>query len=493
MINLPIIPILILIPLIGLFFVILSMENDDYAAQSKKSALWTTVTNFLLSLYLPLNFDKEIPHFQFVNSFEWFNNENLKFTLGVDGISMPFVILSTFLICVCIFFIYPQKKKNMKMYLASFLLLESFLVGTFGAMDLFSFYIFFESILIPMYLIIGFWGGERRIYSAYKFFLYTLLGSVFMLIAVIFLYQEFGTSSIPKLLDFTLPFYIQQWLWLAFFSSFAIKIPMWPFHTWLPDAHVEAPTEGSVILAGILLKLGGYGFIRFNLSILPDASIFFTPFIFFLSVIAIVYTSVIALVQEDMKKLIAYSSVAHMGFVTIGIFSANIQGLHGAIIQMISHGIISAALFFSIGSIYNRYKTKQINFFGGLNTIMPKFSILFLIFVLGSIGFPGTSGFVGEYLTLLSVFGKNTTIAFIASTGVILAASYMLLLYKNVFLGPVNENIGKKFGDINHIELIVYLILISLILIIGVKPNYILDYTTSSIERIIKLYPISIL
>ncbi|PPR38820.1 MAG: NADH-quinone oxidoreductase subunit M, partial [Alphaproteobacteria bacterium MarineAlpha8_Bin1] len=311
--------------------------------------------------------------------------------------------------------------------------------------------------------------------------------------AVIFLYQEFGTSSIPKLLDFTLPFYIQQWLWLAFFSSFAIKIPMWPFHTWLPDAHVEAPTEGSVILAGILLKLGGYGFIRFNLSILPDASIFFTPFIFFLSVIAIVYTSVIALVQEDMKKLIAYSSVAHMGFVTIGIFSANIQGLHGAIIQMISHGIISSALFFSIGSIYNRYKTKQISFFGGLNTIMPKFSILFLIFVLGSIGFPGTSGFVGEYLTLLSVFGKNTTIAFIASTGVILAASYMLLLYKNVFLGPVNENIRKKFGDVNYIELIVYIILISLIFVIGVKPNYILDYTTSSIERIIKLYPISIL
>ena len=375
--NLPILPILIIIPLIGLIFVLLSMENDGFAIQAKKSALWTTITNFILSLYLPFNFDKDIPHFQFVNSFEWFNNENLKFSLGVDGISMPFVILSTFLIFICILFIYPQQKKNMKMYLASFLILESFLIGTFAAMDLFSFYIFFESILIPMYLIIGFWGGERRIYSAYKFFLYTLLGSVFMLIAVIFLYQEFGTSSIPKLLDFTLPFYIQQWLWLAFFSSFAIKIPMWPFHTWLPDAHVEAPTEGSVILAGILLKLGGYGFIRFNLSILPDASIFFTPFVYFLSVIAIVYTSIIALVQEDMKKLIAYSSVAHMGFVTIGIFSANIQGLHGAIIQMISHGIISAALFFSIGSIYNRFKTKQVASFGGLNTTMPKLAVFF--------------------------------------------------------------------------------------------------------------------
>ena len=491
--NIPILPILIIIPLVGLFFVLLSPENDENAFQSKKSALWTTGTNFFLSLYLPLKFDSEIPHFQFVNSFEWFNNENLKFSLGVDGISMPFIILSTFLIAISILFIFPQQKKNMKMYLSSFLLLESFLVGTFSAMDLFSFYIFFESILIPMYLIIGFWGGERRIYSAYKFFLYTLLGSVFMLIAVIFLYQEFGTTSIPMLLDSTLPFYIQQWLWLAFFSSFAIKIPMWPFHTWLPDAHVEAPTEGSVILAGILLKLGGYGFIRFNLSILPDASIFFTPFVYFLSVIAIVYTSIIAIVQEDMKKLIAYSSVAHMGFVTIGIFSASIQGIQGAIIQMISHGIISAALFFSIGSIYNRCKTKEINFYGGLNRFMPKLSAFFLVFVLGAIGFPGTSGFVGEYLTLLSAYAKNTTIAVLAATGVILAASYMLYLYKNVFLGPASDNLSKKVSDLNVYEISVYILLMLLIFIIGIKPNFLLDYTSSSIERIIKLYPISIL
>ena len=380
----------------------------------------------------------------------------------------------------------------MKMYLASFLLLESFLVGTFSAIDLFSFYIFFESILIPMYLIIGFWGGERRIYAAYKFFLYTLLGSVLMLIAIIFLYQEFGTTSIPKLLDFTLPFYIQVWLWLAFFSSFAVKIPMWPFHTWLPDAHVEAPTEGSVILAGILLKLGGYGFIRFNLSILPDASIFFTPFIFFLSVLAIIYTSYIALVQEDMKKLIAYSSVAHMGFVTLGIFSANIQGLHGAIIQMISHGIISAALFFSIGSIYNRFKTKQISYFGGLNLKMPKFAVFFLIFTLGSIGLPGTSGFVGEYLSLLAVYSKNTLVAVISTVGVILSASYMLLLYKRVFLGELNKNLDKKNEDVNFYEIGVYVTLVLLIFIIGIKPGLILDYTTSSLERIIELYPISI-
>ena len=380
----------------------------------------------------------------------------------------------------------------MRMYLASFILLESFLVGTFSAIDLFSFYIFFESILIPMYLIIGFWGGDRRVYSAYKFFLYTLLGSVLMLIAIIFLYQEFGTTSIARLLDYSLPFYIQVWLWLAFFASFAVKVPMWPFHTWLPDAHVEAPTEGSVILAGILLKLGGYGFIRFNLSFLPDASIFFTPFIYFLSVVAIIYTSLIAIVQKDIKKLIAYSSVAHMGFVTIGIFSANLQGLHGAIIQMISHGIISAALFFCIGSIYERYKTKQISNFGGLGLKIPKLSIFFLIFTLGAIGFPGTSGFVGEFLTLISVYSRSTLVAFLSAFGVILAATYMLLLYKNVFLGPVNSSIEKKAIDLNFNELFTFFVLSLMILIIGIKPNFILSYTTSSLDRIITLYPITI-
>ena len=492
MLNLPILPILIALPLVGLAFVLLSPEGDDFAKESKKSAIWTSSSTFLLSLYLPINFDKSIPHFQFVNTFSWFNSDNLRFSLGVDGLSMPFVILSTFLILLCIIFIYPQNKKNMKMYLASFLLLESFLIGAFSAIDLFSFYVFFESILIPMYLLIGFWGGERRIYSAYKFFLYTFLGSVLMLVAIIFLYQEFGTISIPKLLDTTLPFYLQVWLWLAFFSSFAVKIPMWPFHTWLPDAHVEAPTEGSVILAGILLKLGGYGFIRFNLSLLPDASIFFTPFIYFLSVVAIIYTSFIALVQEDMKKLIAYSSVAHMGFVTLGIFSANIQGLHGAVIQMISHGLISAALFFCIGSIYNRFHTKQIAYFGGLNSKLPKLSILFLIFTLGSIGFPGTSGFVGEFLTLLAAYSKNTIVAFISAFGVILAASYMLILYKKVFLGITNENLKTKVNDLSIFELIVYVKLTFLILLIGIKPDIILDFTTSSLDRITKLYPISI-
>ena len=384
------------------------------------------------------------------------------------------------------------EKKKMKLYLSSFLLIETFLIGAFSAIDLFSFYIFFESILIPMYLIVGVWGGSRRIYSAYKFFLYTLLGSVLMLIAIIFLYQEFGTTEIPKILNFNLPFYIQIWLWLAFFSSFAVKIPMWPFHTWLPDAHVEAPTEGSVILAAILLKLGGYGFIRFNLSILPDASIFFTPLIYFLSVVAVIYTSFIALVQNDMKKLIAYSSVAHMGFVTIGIFSANIQGIHGAILQMISHGLISAALFFSIGSIYNRYNTKDIGYFGGLISVMPKFAVFFLIFSLGSIGFPGSSGFIGEFLTLLAVFSKNTLIACLASIGIILAAAYMLKLYKKVFLGEINNNVLSVKDDLRINEIIVFSMLVILIILIGIKPNLLLDFSTSSIERIITLYPISI-
>ena len=493
MLNIPVIPLLIIIPIIGIAFVLLSVEDDSFSMQSKKSALWTSIINFFLSLYIPLNFEKDIPHFQFVNSFSWLNNENLKFSVGVDGISLPFIMLSTFLIPLCIFFLWKQKKRNIKTYLACFLLIESFLIGAFSAIDLFSFYIFFESILIPMYLIIGIWGGERRIYSAYKFFLYTFLGSVLMLVAIIFLYQEFGTTDIPKILNMSLPFYIQIWLWLAFFSSFAVKIPMWPFHTWLPDAHVEAPTEGSVILAGILLKLGGYGFIRFNLSMLPDASIFFTPFVFGLSVVAIIYASLVALVQKDMKKLIAYSSVAHMGFVTLGIFSANIQGLHGAIIQMISHGLISAALFFSIGSIYNIFKTKQIKFFGGLNTSMPNLAVFFLIFSLGSIGLPGTSGFVGEFLTLLAVFSHSTIIATISALGVILAAAYMLTLYKKVFLGETNSNIIKNKEDLKINEIFIFSYLSFFIIMFGIKPNFILNFSTSSLERIISLYPISIL
>ena len=488
MINLPILPILICLPLIGLLFILMSSENDENSIQSKKSAIWTSLSNFLLSLYLPLNFNKDIPHFQFVNSFDWFNSDNLRFILGVDGISMPFVVLSTFLILLCVIYIYPQKKKNMRMYLASFILLESFLVGTFSAIDLFSFYIFFESILIPMYLIIGFWGGDRRVYSAYKFFLYTLLGSVLMLIAIVFLYQEFGTTSIARLLDYTLPFYIQVWLWLAFFASFAVKIPMWPFHTWLPDAHVEAPTEGSVILAGILLKLGGYGFIRFNLSFLPDASIFFTPFIYFLSVIAIIYTSFIAIVQEDMKKLIAYSSVAHMGFVTLGIFTMTPQGIEGSIFQMISHGIISAALFFSVGVVYERMHTRQIKNYGGLVNVMPKYAIVLMIFTLGSLGLPGTTGFVGEFLILLGTFKANFLVATIASIGVILGAAYILWLYRRVVFGEITNPDVKSLKDLNNSEILVLTSLAVLTILFGFYPDPLLSTTSVSVDGLIDIY-----
>ena len=488
MINLPILPILICLPLIGLLFILMSSENDENSIQSKKSAIWTSLSNFLLSLYLPLNFNKDIPHFQFVNSFNWFNSDNLKFILGVDGISMPFIVLSTFLILLCVIYIYPQKKKNMRMYLASFILLESFLVGTFSAIDLFSFYIFFESILIPMYLIIGFWGGDRRVYSAYKFFLYTLLGSVLMLIAIIFLYQEFGTTSIARLLDYTLPFYLQVWLWLAFFASFAVKIPMWPFHTWLPDAHVEAPTAGSVLLAAILLKMAGYGFIRFSIGLFPLASDYFTPFIFSLSLIAIIYTSLVALMQEDMKKLIAYSSVAHMGYVTLGIFTLTQQGVQGSLYQMISHGMVSAALFISVGVIYERMHTRLIKSYGGIVTIMPRFAVLLMIFALASLGLPGTTGFIGEFLILIAAFEKNTIVAFIASLGVILGAAYMLWLYRRVVFGKIRNEELKQMKDLNKSEILILVLLALPILYFGFYPDPILKTVNISVENLINNY-----
>ena len=471
---------------------LLIRNNSDQSSNNLKlTALWISFINFIISLYLLFSFNQNDPDFQFVEQYFWIEN-GITYHLGVDGISVLFVVLTTMLVPLCILASYENIKFSIKEYLISFLALETFMIGVFCSLDLVLFYLFFEGGLIPMFLIIGIWGGERRVYSTFKFFLYTLAGSVFMLLAIIYIFIQTGTTDVETLLNYNFTRNEQIILWLAFFASFMVKIPMWPFHTWLPDAHVEAPTEGSVILAGILLKLGGYGFIRFNLSFLPDASIFFTPFIFFLSVVAIIYTSFIALVQEDMKKLIAYSSVAHMGFVTLGIFSANIQGLQGAIIQMISHGIISAALFFSIGSIYDRYKTKLIDRFGGLGSKIPNFSVFFLIFSLGAIGFPGTSGFVGEFLTLMSVYTKNTLIAFLSAIGVILAASYMLLLYKNVFLGPMNKNIDKKIDGLNLNEVFTFIVLSIIIILFGIKPNLILSYTSASLDRIVDLYPITI-
>ena len=401
--ELPILSILLVLPVIGILLLTFISNNSESDVNLKQTALWVSFLNFIISLVVLFNFNKVDPNFQFIEKYYWLG-DTISYHVGVDGISILFVVLTTFLVPICILASYNNIKFSMKEYLIAFLALETFMIGVFISMDLILFYLFFEGGLIPMFLIIGIWGGERRIYSTFKFFLYTLAGSVFMLLAVIFMYWEVGTSSIPVLLQHEFSYDAQIILWLAFFASFVVKIPMWPFHTWLPDAHVEAPTAGSVILAGVLLKLAGYGFIRFSITMFPDASHYFAPMIYALSIIAIIFTSLIALVQEDMKKLIAYSSVAHMGFVTLGIFTFTIQGIEGAIIQMISHGIVSAALFLCVGVVYDRIHTREIERYGGLVNRMPLYSFSFMIFILASLGLPGTSGFVGEFLVLLSIF-----------------------------------------------------------------------------------------
>jgi NADH-quinone oxidoreductase subunit M len=407
--------------------------------------------------------------------------------VGIDGISVLFVVLTTFLVPICILASYNNIKFSMKEYLIAFLALEVFMIGVFISLDLILFYLFFEGGLIPMFLIIGIWGGERRIYSTFKFFLYTLAGSVFMLLAVIFMYWEVGTSSIPVLLKHQFSYNEQIILWLAFFASFVVKIPMWPFHTWLPDAHVEAPTAGSVILAGVLLKLAGYGFIRFSITMFPDASYYFAPMIYTLSIIAIIFTSLIALVQEDMKKLIAYSSVAHMGFVTLGIFTFTIQGIEGAIIQMISHGIVSAALFLCVGVVYDRLHTREIERYGGLVNRMPLYSFSFMIFILASLGLPGTSGFVGEFLVLLSIFSVNTYFAVFATTGVVLAATYSLWLYRKIIFGQLIKDDLKDILDLSSREILIFVPLIILTILIGIYPVPVLEIIEPSSQLTIDI------
>ena len=488
--NFPILSSLILLPLIGSFFIFFNKSSEKNRT-IKYVSIFITFSNFLLSLYLWYIFDKSISDFQFIEDREWISGL-INYKVGIDGISILFVVLTAFITPLCVISVISTIKYRLKDFLIAILIMESLMIGVFCSLDLVVFYLFFEGGLIPMFLIIGIWGGERRVYSAFKFFLYTLLGSVLMLVAIISIYWIAGTTDVQELYKIGIDQKYQNLLWLAFFSSFAVKTPMWPVHTWLPDAHVEAPTAGSVLLAAILLKMAGYGFIRFSIGLFPVASEYFVPLVYVLSIIAIIYTSLVALMQDDMKKLIAYSSVAHMGFVTIGIFSANIQGIHGAILQMVSHGLISAALFFSIGSIYNRYNTKNIAFFSGLKTIMPKLAFFFLIFSLGSIGFPGTSGFVAEFLTLLAVFSKSTIIAFFAAFGIILAAAYMLNLYKKIFLGEINNQVLKVNSDLKINEILIFSSLVFLIIFLGIKPNFLLNFSTSSIERIITLYPISI-
>ncbi|EFO33627.1 NADH-quinone oxidoreductase subunit m [Roseibium sp. TrichSKD4] len=488
MLDFPILSIVTFLPLLGVVFLMIVPGNDDGAKGAMRMvALVTTLFTFATSLAIWYFFDYTNPGFQFVESREWLGG-NINYKMGVDGISVLFVILTTFLMPFCILASWESVQKRVREYMIAFLILETLMIGVFCALDLVLFYIFFEAGLIPMFLIIGVWGGARRVYASYKFFLYTLLGSVLMLIAIMAMYWEVGTTDIPALMDHSFPGGMQTWLWLAFFASFAVKMPMWPVHTWLPDAHVEAPTAGSVILAGILLKLGGYGFLRFSLPMFPLASDMFAPLVFTLSVIAIVYTSLVALAQEDIKKLIAYSSVAHMGYVTMGIFTMTPQGIQGGVFQMLSHGIVSGALFLCVGVIYDRMHTREISAYGGLVNRMPKYAVAFLIFTMANVGLPGTSGFVGEILTLMGAFQVNTWVAVIATSGVILSAAYALYLYRRVVFGELNKESLKSILDLDFREKAILLPLIILTIFFGVYPMAILDVTQGSVDNLINHY-----
>jgi len=479
---------LLILPLVGAA-IILTLRGDDEAVRSNArwTALWTTIATFVLSLVAWSKFDTTTPAFQLVETHAWLT-ETIRFKLGVDGFSMPFVLLTAFLMPFCILASWESIEHRMKEYMVAFLVLETTMIGVFVSLDLVLFYLFFEAGLIPMFLIIGIWGGKRRIYASFKFFLYTLLGSVLMLLAILAMYWTAGTTDIPTLLQHDFPVNLQNWLWLAFFASFAVKMPMWPVHTWLPDAHVEAPTAGSVILAGILLKMGGYGFIRFSLPMFPDASAYFAPLVFALSVIAIVYTSLVALMQEDIKKLIAYSSVAHMGFVTMGLFTMTPQGVQGAMFQMISHGLVSGALFLCVGVIYDRMHTREIAAYGGLANRMPLYAVAFMVFTMANVGLPGTSGFVGEFLTLLGAFRVNPWVSFFATTGVILSAAYALWLYSRVLYGPLTKPALQGIADLNRREIALLAPLVLLVIYYGVQPGPILDSFAASTDALVKSY-----
>ena len=489
--DFPILSSLILLPSIGAVFIFFSKSKDKKNISSKYISLFVSFVNLILSIYLWFSFDNTTYDFQFVEERKWLIGF-VNYKVGVDGISILFIILTTFITSLCIFSVSNTVKSRLKDFLIAILLMESFMIGVFCSLDLLIFYLFFEGGLIPMFLIIGIWGGERRVYSAFKFFLYTLLGSVLMLVAIIFIYWQTGTTDITQLYSIGIDVKYQNLLWLAFFSSFAVKTPMWPVHTWLPDAHVEAPTAGSVLLAAILLKMAGYGFIRFSIGLFPLASEYFTAFVFSLSLIAIVYTSLVALMQEDMKKLIAYSSVAHMGYVTLGIFTFTQQGLQGSLYQMISHGLVSAALFLSVGVIYERMHTRLIRNYGGIVMIMPKFAVLLMIFALASLGLPGTSGFIGEFLVLIAAFEKNILVAAIACLGVILGAAYMLWLYRRVIFGEIKNNELKKMLDLNRSELLILASLALPILYFGFYPDPILKTIDISVENLISNYELAI-
>jgi NADH-quinone oxidoreductase subunit M len=477
---------LLILPIVGVAALLLLRGEDEATRNNARwIALWTTIATFVLSLFAWGEFNTGAAGFQLVEQRAWFS-PGIAYRLGVDGLSMPFVLLTTFLMPFCIGASWLSIEKRVKEYMIAFLVLETLMIGVFEALDLLLFYLFFEGGLIPMFLIIGIWGGKNRVYAAFKFFLYTLLGSLLMLLAIMAMYWYAKTTDITVLLHTNFPAGMQKWLWLAFFASFAVKMPMWPVHTWLPDAHVEAPTAGSVILAGILLKMGGYGFIRFSLPMFPDASHYFAPLVFALSIIAIIYTSLVALVQEDMKKLIAYSSVAHMGFVTMGLFSMNAQGVEGAVFQMISHGLVSAALFLCVGVVYDRMHTRDIAAYGGLVQRMPRYAVALMIFTLANVGLPGTSGFIGEFLTLIGAFQANSWVALLATTGVILSAAYALYLYRRVIFGIIEKPSLMHIADLSMREIVILAPLVVLTLYYGVHPQPIIDASAASAEALIK-------
>jgi len=477
-------------PLVGAILILLLVRGspEDVARNARWSALWTSGITFFISLFIWVNFDTSTHAFQFVEKAPWMPEYKINYHMGVDGISMFFVLLSTLLTPICIGASWNAIQDKVKEYMVAFLVLETMMVGMFCALDFVAFYIFFEAVLIPMFLIIGVWGGPRRVYAAFKFFLYTLLGSVLMLLAILVAYFQAGTTDIPTLMAFDFPLNLQYWMWLAFFASFAVKVPMWPVHTWLPDAHVEAPTAGSVILAGVLLKMGGYGFLRFSLPMLPEASEFFTPLVYFLSIVAVIYTSLVALAQEDMKKLIAYSSIAHMAFVTVGIFAGNEQAIAGSIIQMLSHGIVSAALFLCVGVVYDRIHSREIETYGGLVHRMPFYAFVFLLFTLASVGLPGTSGFVGEILVLVGAFKASTWVAALIATGMVLGAAYMLYLYRRVIFGELTKEHLMKITDLNKREILVFAPLVIIVIWMGVYPAPFLEAIDASVANLVKNY-----
>ncbi len=490
--NFPILSSLILLPLVGSLFILFVKTDSSNSHQSSKYvALFTSFVNFFISIYLWYLFDNTISEFQFVEDKEWLRGF-VNYKVGIDGISILFILLTTFITPLSIISINNSISYRLKEFLIAILVMESLMIGVFCSLDLIIFYLFFEGGLIPMFLIIGIWGGTRRIYSAFKFFLFTLLGSVLMLVAIITIYWITGTTDVVQLYELGIDWKYQNLLWLAFFSSFAVKTPMWPVHTWLPDAHVEAPTAGSVFLAAILLKLAGYGFIRFSLGLFPIASDFFTPLIYSLSLIAIVFISLVALMQDDMKKLIAYSSVAHMGFVTLGIFTLTQQGIEGSIIQMISHGLVSAALFLCVGVLYDRTHSRLISSYGGIVSIMPKYAVVLMIFTLAAIGLPGTSGFIGEFLILLGAFQKSFVTAAIASLGVIFAAAYMLWLYKRVVFGNLINKEIFKIPDLNKSEIFILWSLAIPTLFFGFYPEPLINTIEISIQDLIQMYDLNL-